>query len=121
MWSVLAADSWLGHDAVKVLIDAKADIDAKDEDGRTSLHMAAMKDRAAAAEVLVSSKATVDVSDNQGKTALHFAAKNECNATLHALLASPADLRIGGTKKKSRRRHRRGVLPVDRGDDGASR
>lgn len=102
----VAADSWVPHRAVTVLLDAKAAIDAKDNNGRTPLHLAAAKGRTAVARALVDAKAAVDLPDDWGKTPLHHAVEHDHNETVRVLLSSSANLRTGGTKKKARRRHR---------------
>lgn len=54
-------------------IKEKADIDVKDENGRTPLHLACMNKHFEIAKILIENGADVNVIDNEGKTPLHYA------------------------------------------------
>ena len=63
-----------GHEAVaRLLLESKADVDAKDNDGSTPLHCAAWGGHEAVARLLLESKAHVDAKDNDGRTPLYYA------------------------------------------------
>jgi ankyrin repeat protein len=63
---------------VKILVEAGADMKARDEDGWTVLHRAAWKGDAELVQFLVDNGALelLDVTDNAGNTPLHRAARN---------------------------------------------
>lgn len=64
-----------GHaDAAEVLLKNRADVNAKDNKGRTALMMAIRSDHADVAEVLLKNEADVNAKDNDGWTALMWAA-----------------------------------------------
>jgi ankyrin repeat protein len=60
---------------VSVLIDLKADPDAKDRNGHTPLHLAAQKGHTETVAALIENGANRDDSDEYGNTPLHFAAQ----------------------------------------------
>ena len=65
-----------GHcHVVQVLIDAGADIEAKDEEGRSAVFRASISGKCAVVKMLVEAGADVRVTDNKGNTCLHFAAR----------------------------------------------
>ena len=78
-----------GHhvDIVRLLIERGADVNRKDETGRTPLHYAAAVDfgDTAIAELLLKAGARPDVGDSERVTARQIAQKN--NARVAALLA----------------------------------
>ena len=57
-----------------ILFENGADVDAKDNEGRTALFWAASNGRVEVVKVLIENGANVDVKDENGKTALHWAA-----------------------------------------------
>jgi len=64
--------TWFGdnHETVRALIDAKADLEAKDKDGRTALWFAADKGQTQCVRLLIAAGAEVDARDNEGATPL---------------------------------------------------
>jgi ankyrin repeat protein len=69
---------------VKLLVDAKAKLDLRNQEGNTALHDAAMFDAAAAAQVLVDGGASRKIANNHGYTAYDIARqrKNSVRAVL---------------------------------------
>ena len=71
---------------VQLLIDRKADVDAVDRMGRTSLHLAAIKGHTDVCRILVEvGGADVHAADNCFDTPLHLAAKANHAAAVHEL------------------------------------
>lgn len=84
--------------AIKTLLDAGADVNAKNEKNRTPLHVAAQRTRVAAIEALLAGGAEIHAKDQYGETPLHSAVVNEigtCGGSPDAvrlLLNAGADL-----------------------------
>eukprot|EP00388_Colpodella_angusta_P044166 GDKK01061940.1.p1 GENE.GDKK01061940.1~~GDKK01061940.1.p1 ORF type:complete len:182 (+),score=7.91 GDKK01061940.1:236-781(+) len=76
--------------SMNLLIEAGADIEARDEHGCTPLFYAARKGRYDAVEVLLSRKANVNAVDSRGKTPLHAAAGGTHNRSVVLLVAAGA-------------------------------
>ncbi len=76
----------------ELLVSKKADVDAKDKDGRTPLDFAADSDKTETAEALLGLGAKVNAKDNDGFTPLHFAAGKGQIKVVELLLAKGADL-----------------------------
>lgn len=66
----------LPQDAVQVLIRHSADVNARDKNWQTPLHVAAANNALRCAEVIIPLLTSVNVSDRGGRTALHHAALN---------------------------------------------
>lgn len=62
------------QDAVQVLLKHSADVNARDKNWQTPLHIAAANKAVKCAEALVPLLSNVNVSDRAGRTALHHAA-----------------------------------------------
>lgn len=71
-----------------------ADLDIRDEDGRTSLLHAARNGYLEPLQVLLKCGAERDISDNDGRTALHWAAAGNKVDCLHALVGAKAALDV---------------------------
>lgn len=64
------------QEAVRVLIRHSADVNARDKNWQTPLHVAAANKALRCAEVIIPLLSSVNVSDRGGRTALHHAALN---------------------------------------------
>ncbi|TAK58171.1 MAG: ankyrin repeat domain-containing protein, partial [Bacteroidetes bacterium] len=79
-------------DLVKKCIEAKLDVNAKDDDELTPLFIAAMADSKEIVGMLLAAGARVDAEDQSGKTALHYAAINGNKEMISMLLAAGAEV-----------------------------
>jgi ankyrin repeat protein len=80
-----------GNDsAVRVLVELGADIDRRDNNGRTALFGAAANMQSSCLELLIALGADVDVVADSGRTACHFAA--DMHRALCALVAAGGNL-----------------------------
>lgn len=82
LWSVLSCLPL--QDAVRVLIRHSADVNARDKNWQTPLHVAAANNALRCAEVIIPLLSSVNVSDRGGRTALHHAALNGHTEVLQA-------------------------------------
>lgn len=64
------------QEVVRVLIHHSADVNARDKNWQTPLHVAAANNALRCAEVIIPLLSSVNVSDRGGRTALHHAALN---------------------------------------------
>jgi uncharacterized protein len=87
-------DAVLAHDLerVRAALDAGADVDAVDGDGRTALHHAAIDGGADVAELLLDRGADPNAMDGQQWTPLHFAAREHHVALAEMLLRRGASI-----------------------------
>ncbi len=77
---------------LRAALDAGADVDAVDRDGRTALHNAAIDGRADLAELLLDRGADPNATDAQQWTPLHFAAREHHVALAELLLRRGASI-----------------------------
>ena len=80
---------WSVPESVQVLIDAGADIEAKDEKGRRPLHYACEIEELASVQVLVEAGADVCATNDEGTTCLMLAAHSEHTETVRYLVGLP--------------------------------
>lgn len=73
------------------LLEAGADPDARDEDGRTPLASAVLGGSLGLVGLLLEAGADVEARDNRGFTALHFAAEEQLPEMVRLLLAKGAN------------------------------
>lgn len=73
------------QEAVRVLIRHSADVNARDKNWQTPLHVAAANNALRCAEVIIPLLSSVNVSDRGGRTALHHAALNGHTEVLQRL------------------------------------
>ena len=79
-------------DCVKALIEAGADLNAKENDGWTALHLAACNGKLDCVKALIEAGADLNAKDNDGWTALHLAARYGKLDCVKALIEAGADL-----------------------------
>lgn len=110
---IAAQDVWKGIDPIKILVGAKADLNAQDHDPdfdpefssttfgdrvihRTALHYVCMEGGdAVAAKLLLGAKADPDIGDAQYKTPLHLAMETDEVDCIDVLLSFCADINVG--------------------------
>ena len=95
-------------EVVRRLLSAGADVDAKDEDRATALHLAVIDRREAVVEALIAGGADVNARDGHGETPLHDAARRD--AGLVAVLAA------AGAEVDARNRNGRTPLYYAKGE-----
>ncbi|XP_046984027.1 TD and POZ domain-containing protein 1-like [Schistocerca americana] len=76
---------------VRLLLAAGADVGARDVDGETALHWAALRGHAAVVRLLLSAASDPDARDQWWRTPLHWAARNGHAEAAAALLQAGAD------------------------------
>jgi len=64
------------QDTVKTLVKHQADVNARDKNWQTPLHVAAANNAVRCADILIPNLTNVNVSDRGGRTSLHHAAFN---------------------------------------------
>ncbi len=79
-------------DAVRALLDKKADVNAPQADGTTALHWAARWDDSDMASLLIRAGAKVQAANGDGATPLFLATENGSAAMIETLLKAGADV-----------------------------
>ena len=74
------------REAVRALVQARANVNAADADGTTALHWAVRQDDLALADRMLRSGADVDAANRYGVTPLHLAAVNGSEKMIERLL-----------------------------------
>jgi ankyrin repeat protein len=77
---------------VRLAINFGADLEAKNNSGRTPLHLASEFNRISIAKLLIEMGANLEAKDNQGRNPLHVATMNNSIETATLLLDAGADL-----------------------------
>ena len=91
-WTALHRAAGRGHnEVVKTLIQAKCDLNLKNEYGYTALHWAARYGRNEVVKTLIQAKCDLNLKNKDGFTALHWAAVNGRTNVVVSLLESGAD------------------------------
>jgi ankyrin repeat protein len=92
--SPLTVGSYFGHEImVKLLLEAKADVDSKDNYyGYTPLSWAAQNGHEGIVKLLLEAKADVDSKDDNGRTSLWWAARSGYEGIVELLLEAKADV-----------------------------
>lgn len=86
---------------VETLLVEGADVTVKNKDGRTALHIAALRGSAAVVSMLLIKGADIHARDNDGSTPLHVAASWGFVAAVELLLAEGADVNAKDNKGKT--------------------
>ncbi|KAH8649395.1 ankyrin repeat-containing domain protein, partial [Ilyonectria robusta] len=73
---------------VQLLLDRHADIESKDDSGRTALSYAAERESEAIVQLLLDRHADIESKDNSGRTPLSYAAEKGHEAIVQLLLAT---------------------------------
>lgn len=89
-WAVL----WGSSALVEALLDAKADVNARDANGLTPLHLARGSPDKTAMKLLLDHHADVNATNSSGATALHAAVETGDKEAVKLLLANGADASI---------------------------
>ncbi|XP_026232318.1 ankyrin repeat domain-containing protein 50 isoform X2 [Anabas testudineus] len=92
-WTALRSAAWGGHnEAVRLLLDAGADVDGSDSDGRTALRAAAWGGHEEVVLTLLDYGAQVDKADSKGRTPLIAAAYMGHHEVVEILLDHNAEV-----------------------------
>ena len=85
--------AWNGHtELVKMLLETKADVNARKRDGATPLYIASMRGHTEIVKLLLDNKADVNIGLTNGDTPLHTAVWNGHPEVVKILLEKKADV-----------------------------
>lgn len=90
--AVVASSDDRRSEVVKILLNNGIDVDVKDEDGFTPLHIAALRNNFGFVNILLDNGANIDAEANDGSTALHCSTENNSPETLKVLLDRKAKI-----------------------------
>jgi len=86
---------------VRDLIKRGANVNIKDKDGKTPLHIAVENNYEDIVKVLIQNNADVNIKDNNGNTPLHIAIMNGNEFIIKELLKAKADKNIKNNEGKT--------------------
>lgn len=93
----------LSREVVNALIESNCDIDALNFDGRTALHIMAMRKRLPCVVALLSHMASVNIVDKDGNTPLHLAVIENTLPIVQCLIGFGADIDARNWKSETPR------------------
>lgn len=96
-----AVDPWKEEEARAILDQRVIDINARDKEGQTALHVLVTQDKPEAAQLLLDYGADVNAADNVGVTPLHCAVYHKSKLVMKVLLDAGADTEAQDDKMKS--------------------
>jgi ankyrin repeat protein len=88
-------------EAVLRVLNKGADVNAKDEEGRTALHAAGRYDKVEITQLLLDYRADVNIKDNSGRTPLHQSSSALGHNVAQLLLEYGADIDARDDKKRT--------------------
>ncbi|XP_043252441.1 85/88 kDa calcium-independent phospholipase A2 [Colletes gigas] len=93
----------LSREVINALIETNCDIDALNFDGRTALHIMAMRKRLPCVVALLSHMASVNITDKDGNTPLHLAVSEDTLGIVQMLIGFGADINATNWKSETPR------------------
>ncbi|XP_003702751.1 calcium-independent phospholipase A2 VIA [Megachile rotundata] len=93
----------LSREVINALIESNCDIDSLNFDGRTALHIMAMRKRLSCVVALLSHMASVNIVDKDGNTPLHLAVSEGTLAIVQSLICFGADIDARNWKSETPR------------------
>ncbi|XP_054008807.1 85/88 kDa calcium-independent phospholipase A2 isoform X1 [Hylaeus anthracinus] len=93
----------LSREVINALIETNCDIDALNFDGRTALHIMAMRKRLQCVVALLSHMASVNIVDKDGNTPLHLAVSEGTLPIVQSLIGFGADIDARNWKSETPR------------------
>ncbi|XP_034947315.1 ankyrin-1-like [Chelonus insularis] len=90
---------------IQLLLEYRSDVNAVDNEGKSSLHIVAEKNYFMIVKVLLKFNINLNIIDNKGQTALHYAAENGNFSIVKSLLIHGADVNITSDQNKTALHH----------------